>query len=144
MKINALIQKVIAGEIGEDIEDMYVTGASYIFQTTQFPKTHTKYYNYYTLLRVNDYFGACCHTKEQADLNIAAELSGTKLCDALLDKRENVKIAALDAYLGNINPHKKCCRKKVTIPAGNAVDRANFRDQTIADIANIKEGEKVA
>ena len=144
MKIDELISKSVAGEIGEDPENLHVTGAAYIFQTTQFPKTTTKYYNYYTLLRVNDYFGACCHTKEQADLKIAEDLSGTKLSDALLDQRLNVRIAALDAYLGNIRPHKKCSRKTVTIPAGTAVDRANFRDKTIAEIANIKAGEKVA
>ena len=144
MKIDELIAKVVAGQIGENPDAMNVTGAAYIFQTTQFPRTNTKYYNYYTLLRVNDYFGACCHTKEQADLTIAEDLSGTKLCDALLDKRENVKIAALDAYLGNINPHKRCSDKAVIIPAGTAVDRANFRDKTIAELANIKKGEKVA
>ena len=62
----------------------FVAGASYIYQTTQFPDSSTKYHNYYLLLRVEAYFGACSHVPEQLGIYAGEDLSARPLKAAIL------------------------------------------------------------
>jgi len=39
LTVNHLIHKVLAGEKGKVPDELFITGASYIYQTTQFPQT---------------------------------------------------------------------------------------------------------
>jgi hypothetical protein len=142
--VSSLIDSAINGELGIAPDELSITGASYIYQTTQFPSSNTKYHNYYLLMRVESYFGACAHTPDQLGMNIAEEWSGRSLLDALKDTRLPVKIAALDAYLGVVKPHSENCMKTVTIHGGTPLEKANARDKLIAEIAFIKPSKKVA
>ena len=144
MTVNHLIHKVLAGEKGKVPDELFITGASYIYQTTQFPQTTKKYHNTYLLLRVDSYFGACCHLPEQVHISAAEELSGVLLSQGLKDPRLPAQIASLDAYFGSQYPHREYCQEVVTLPSGSPVIRANFRDELIVRLANIKKGEKVA
>lgn len=139
-----LRKSILSGKLGPKPNELTVTGASYIYQTTQFPSSSTKYHNYYLLVRVESYFGACAHNLEQLDMNIAAELSGLPLDVALLDKRLPVQIATMDAYLGLVFPHDKHCSKIEMIPGGPPLQKAKKRDQVIAKMANVKEKQNVA
>lgn len=142
--VAALREEVAAGRWGPPPQTLPVTGASAIYQTTQFPSSDTKYHNYYLLLRSGSYFGACSHTPEQLDAESAGRLSGLTLADVLRDERLPVQIAALDTYLGVVRPHGELCRETVYIPAGTPVDKALRRDALIADTADIAPGERVA
>ncbi|BBB89375.1 MAG TPA: DUF364 domain-containing protein [Methylomusa anaerophila] len=144
LSVNALREAILEGRLGSKPETLSVTGASYIYQTTQFPFSETKYHNYYLLIRVESYFGACSHTPDQLDMRIASQLSGLPLAAALRDKRLPAQIAAMDAYLGVINPHQDFCTKVVDIPGGTPVQKAKLRDALIADMADIKVSQKVA
>jgi len=142
--IDDLKKSILVGALGPHPKNLTVTGASYIYQTTQFPATTVKYHNYYLLTRVESYFGACSHTPDQLDMNIAAQLSGLSLDVVLLDERLPVQIAAMDAYLGVAFPHQDSCIKVVDIPAGTPIQKAKSRDALIAEMATIKEKQKVA
>ncbi|MCK0473715.1 DUF364 domain-containing protein [Halalkalibacter sp. APA_J-10(15)] len=142
--VNELREKILNGELGPKPEDLTVTGASHIYQTTQFTSSKNKYHNYYLLLRVEDYFGACSHTHEQVDMRVAAELSGISLDTVLQDKRLPVQIAGMDAYLGIVKPHKQSCTKVVDLPEGKPLEKAKRRDEFITDVTNIHPNEKVA
>lgn len=144
MKIKELETEILLGKKGINPKELYITGAASIYQTTQFPKTNKKYENYYTLLRVESYFGACCHTKEQVHREASAEMSGISLDKGINDTRVPIKIAAMDAYLGRVFPHRECSQESVIVPAGTPEFRANFRDEFIARVANVKKDEKVA
>lgn len=135
---------MLEGQLGPKPETLPVTGASYIYQTTQFPSSNTKYHNYYLLIRVESYFGACCHASDQLDMQVAAQLSGISLDTVLRDTRLPVQIAAMDAYLGVVYTHQDFCTKVVDIPAGTPIEKAKLRDALIADMANIKASQKVA
>jgi hypothetical protein len=135
---------ILEGKLGPKPESLSVTGSSYIYQTTQFPSSMTKYHNYYLLLRVESYFGACSHTTDQLKMENAAQFSGLSLDAALRDERLPVQIAAMDAYLGVVYSHQKHCTKVVNIPAGTPIQKAKLRDALIADIAHIKASQKVA
>jgi hypothetical protein len=142
--VDELRKDALDGKFGTYPQEMPITGASYIYQTTQFPGTDTKYHNHYVLLRVGSYFGACCHMPEQLEMVAAAELSGIPLSQGIGDDRLPVGIAALDAYFGNLYPHQDCCQEIVTIPAGTPIARADYRDALISRIAGIRKGERVA
>jgi hypothetical protein len=144
LSVDGLLENIIEGKLGVNPEKLCVSGASYIYQTTQFPSSKTKYHNYYLLVRVESYFGACSHMPEQLDVHVAAELSGKSLTVALKDSRTPVKIAAMDAYLGVAHSHSKHCSRIVDIPSGTPIERAVFRDTLIAEMANIVPGNKIA
>ena len=142
--ISSLLDSVIEGELGMHPDNLSISGASYIYQTTQFPSSKTKYHNYYLLVRTGASFGACSHTPEQLNMQIAEELSGQPIKSALLDERLPVRIAALDAFIGMAVPHQTSCSEVVTIPGGTPAEKAVFRDKLIAEKALINQGAKVA
>jgi len=144
MTVAMLWESIVSGELGTHPRELSATGASYIYQTTQFPSSETKYHNYYLLLRVESYFGACSHMPDQISIDVAGELSGTPLDICICDSRLPIRIAAMDAYLGTIFPHAEYCSNAMDLPAGTPVERANLRDNLIADTANITPGMKIA
>lgn len=142
--VSELLEAILAGALGPSPDTLTVTGASQIYQTTKFSAAAGRYHNYYMLLRVEDAFGACSHTKEQVGPQAAEELSGRSLSDALRDERLPVRIAAMDAYLGTVYPHRKFSSGPLTIPSGTPIDKANRRDAVIAELAKITPGQQVA
>ncbi|MDF2725539.1 MAG: hypothetical protein K0Q59_5216 [Paenibacillus sp.] len=142
--VAALRDEILNGKWGPSPDSLPVTGASSIYQTTQFPSSATKYHNYYLLLRSEAYFGACSHTADQLDAGAAGQLSGLTLDAALRDERLPVQIAAMDAYLGVVRPHAELCGKAVEVAAGTPIQKANRRDALIADMAGITPGQTVA
>ncbi len=142
--VEELREEILAGKWGTAPENLPVTGASYIYQTTQFPSSPTKYRNHYLLLRSEGYFGACSHTEEQSDGSAAERLSGLSLADALRDEKLPVRIAAMDAYLGVVLPHAEHCSRMSEIAAGTPIAKARQRDARIADMAFISPGQNVA
>lgn len=139
-----VLEDILEGKLGPKPDTLTVTGSSYVYQTTQFPTSTTKYHNYYLLLRVESYFGACSHTADQLNLEIAAQFSGLSLDTVLQDKRLPVQIAAMDAYLGVVKSHSEHCSTQVDIPSGTPIQKAKQRDALIADIAQIKPAQQVA
>lgn len=142
--IAALRASILTGELGPAPASLAITGASSIYQTTQFPSSKTKYHNYYMLLRVEAAFGACSHTAEQLDAAAAAALSGRTVEEALHDPHLPVQIAAMDAYLGAVFPHQEHGAAVVAIPAGLPLEKARHRDAHIAELAQIEPGQQVA
>lgn len=142
--VDDLRQSILKGEWGPPPSSLSVTGASYIYQTTQFPSSVTKYHNYYLLLRAEACFGACSHTPDQLNPDIAGQLSGLSLDAALRDERLPVRIAAMDVYLGVVRPHAEHCSMMVEIPAGTPIQKAKRRDNLIAEMAGITAGQNVA
>ncbi len=142
--VNELKDKILGGQLGLNPDKMWVTGSSYIYQTTQFPASDTKYHNYYLLVRVESYFGACCHVPEQLDMTFAEKCSGQQLSSVIEMPVLPVQIAAMDAYLGVTYPHERNCLRTVKIPAGTPVEKAEARDEAISQITRIEKDQKVA
>lgn len=142
--VESLKEAILQGKLGIAPHLLPITGASSIYQTTQFPESKTKYHNYYLLLRSEGYFGACAHTAEQLESSVAGQLSGYFLDEALSDEHLVVQIAAMDAYLGVNLPHAQHCQHIVHIDEGTPLQKAVQRDELIAHLAKIKPDEKVA
>lgn len=142
--VTDLREAILEGKLGPRPDTLSVTGSSSIYQTTQFPSSMIKYHNYYLLLRVEAYFGACSHTADQLDMAAAAQFSGLSLDTVLRDERLPVQIAAMDAYLGVVYPHSNHYTEVVEIPSGTPIEKAKLRDSLIADMAEIQVSQQVA
>lgn len=139
-----LINDVQRGLYGPDPATQFIVGAFWIRQSTRFPGTQQKYRNYYLLVRVGASFGACCVEYDALDSAIAEELSGQSVADLLADARLPVRIAALDAYLNAVLPHREAKEASVMmLPAGAPPVRAVARDEAIASLVSIKPGQRV-
>ena len=125
-------------------ESFTVCGSSYIYQTSKLPGASIVYENYYLLMRVEAYFGVCCHSASQLEMKIAGQLSGLNLRDVISDSRLPVQIAAMDAYLGNLFDHKEMCSKMIELPYGTTMQRAEIRDEIVASTARVRPGQRVA
>lgn len=142
--VEQLRESILASKDEWAPENYAVVGASYICQTTKFTPPATTYLNYYLLVRIGEQFGVCVHDPGQLEMDIVTELAGTTLDQALNDKRLPVRIALMDAYLGQRFPHARHCTRSFTIDAGAALPRARQRDGLIAELADIEPGRKVA
>jgi hypothetical protein len=143
--VDELLQEVRRGVHGPDPATLFVVGAFSIRQSTRFPGTQQKYRNYYLLVRVGAAFGACCVERDQLDSVVAEELPGTSVAALLDDARLPVRIAALDAYLGAVSPHRDSPRARPTLlPAGAPPERARARDEAIASLVGVGPGQRVA
>lgn len=143
--IAELVHDVLRGRHGPDPETLFVVGAFWIRQSTQFPGTQQKYRNYYLLVRVGASFGACCVERDQLDSAVAEELSGQSVAALLKDARLPVRIAALDAYLSAVRPHRDATQARVMmLPTGAPPVRAVARDEAIASLLVLKPGQRVA
>lgn len=139
-----VINDVQHGVYGPDPATLFVVGAFYVRQSTQFPGTQQKYRNYYLLVRVGASFGACCVERDQLDSVIAEELSGQSVAALLTDERLPVRIAALDAYLSSALPHpESTSARAMMLPHGAPPERARARDEAIASLLKLKPGQRV-
>ncbi len=142
--VDALIAQVGAGIFGADPATLHVTGACWMAQSTRFPGTRQTYRNYYLLLRVGAAFGACCVERDALDPAIAPSLAGLTVAELLADQRLPVRIAALDAYLNAVRPHRDAAgASTMLLPAGAPPVRALARDRAIASLVAIKPGQRV-
>jgi len=139
-----LTEAVLRGDYGPDPAGLHAVGAFWVRQSTQFPGTDTKYRNHYLVLRVESAFGGCCVERDQLDPAVAEELSGRAVAELLRDPRTPVRIAALDAYLALVRPHREQARAEPRLlPHGTPLQRAQARDAAIASLLRIAPGMRV-
>lgn len=139
-----LIDQVREGRYGPRPEEVHVTSAIWIRQSTQFAGTQQKYTYHYLLTRVGQGFGACGFEPEQVESTLATEAAGQTLDRLLNDARLPVQIAALDAYFAEVLPHWEApLAYPVDIPAGKPIDKARKRDATIVSLLEIKPGQRI-
>lgn len=142
--LSELREAILAGELGQKPDDLMISGAVSILQTTRFSRKSVRYSNRYVLLRVEDCFGACSHTAEQLSPEEAGDWSGRSLREALDDECLPIRTAAMDAYLGAVIGHARSGGEAVRIEGGAPIVKARRRDALIAELADIRPGQRVA
>lgn len=139
-----LVAQVQRGQYGPAPETLPVSSAFWIRQSTRFPHTAQQYKNYYLLLRVGQAFGACAVERDQLDSVIAEEAAGQSVAALLTDARLPVRIAALDAYFGEVLPHREATEAEpLLLPPGTSAERARARDEAITGLVDIQPGQRV-
>ncbi|MGY5128311.1 Rossmann-like domain-containing protein [Streptomyces nigrescens] len=140
-----LTDAVLSGAYGPDPKDLAVTSAFWLYHTTRLAGSQVTYHNHYLVLRVGQSFGACSFEAGELAPDFCENASGYSLDKLLRNESIPVRIAALDAYLSQVQPHRDAAEAEpVTLPAGTPEVRARARDASIAGLLDIEPGAKVA
>lgn len=140
-----LTDAVLSGAYGPDPKDLAVTSAFWLYHTTRLAGSQVTYHNHYLVLRVGQSFGACSFEAGELAPDFCENASGYPLDTLLRNESVPVRIAALDAYLAQVRPHREATdAEPVTLPAGTPEVRARARDAAIAGLLDIEPGAKVA
>jgi hypothetical protein len=143
-----LTEAVLNGQQGGEPAEMTVTSAFWLHHTTRLRGAPVTYRNYYLLVRVGESFGACSFEPGEFDPDICAQLSGHQLDELIRSGPAAVRIAALDAFLAEVEPHHVAAERgrarPVELPAGTPDTRARARDDAVAGLLDIRPDMKVA
>lgn len=122
------------------------TSVFWVHHGTRLAGGDVTYLNQYILVRVGRAFGACAFEAGELDPSICADLSGRPLAELLQDSAPApVRLAALDAYLGQATLHREDPRSEpVLLPYGTPEERAVARDRVIAGLLPEPENRRVA
>ncbi|WP_236245987.1 Rossmann-like domain-containing protein [Streptomyces sp. CC210A] len=140
-----LQQAVLEGAHGPLPSKLAVTSAFWLHHTTRLAGSRVTYHNQYVLLRSGDAFGACAFEAGELDPGFCADASGHTLDTLIRHEAAPVRVAALDAYLARVRPHREAAdAETVVLPTGAPEDRAQARDAAVAGLLDIAPGAKVA
>ncbi|WP_151775351.1 Rossmann-like domain-containing protein [Streptomyces abyssomicinicus] len=140
-----LTDDVLAGDHGPEPGGLSVTSAFWLYHTTRLAGGEVTYHNHYLVLRVGHSFGACSFEAGELGPEFCQDASGHTLDTLLRHESAPVRVAALDAYLSRVRPHREAAEaERVTLPPGSPDVRARARDAAIAECLDIAPGAKVA
>ncbi|WP_116112651.1 Rossmann-like domain-containing protein [Austwickia chelonae] len=129
--------------------DLTARSVFYVQHGTRLAGSPVTYRNQYLLVRVEHAFGACAFEAGQFTPDIC-DLSGSTVEDLLSHPEPVLRLAALDAYLACVRPHREDPRATVVeLPTGTPDQRAIARDAAISSLlddpnAPVPAGSKVA
>lgn len=141
MTVEELVARVRAGDHGTPPAELVATSVFWLHHGTRLAGGHTTYRNQYLLVRCGRSFGACAFEAGEIGPDVCHDASGSTIDDLLRAGPLPLRIAALDAYLAEIEPHHG---ETVELPAGTPEVRAHARDAAIAGLLEIAPGAKVA
>src|SRR4051812_48725342 len=113
-----LTDAVLGGEFGVAPAELSVTSAFWLHHTTRLAGSRTTYRNHYVLLRVGTSFGACSFEPGEIDVGYCEGAWGEPLDTLIRCPSLPVRVAALDAYLAEVAPHRRSAAERVELPAG--------------------------
>ncbi|GLY47153.1 DUF364 domain-containing protein [Lentzea sp. NBRC 102530] len=142
--VDDLIAEVLAGRHGPDPAEVPATSVFWVHHGTRLAGGNVTYRNQYVLARVGTAFGACAFAEGEADPAVCANYSGAPVSVLLTEAPAPVRVAALDAYLGFVRPHRTSDAERVLLPVGTPEERAQARDAAVAGLLDVPAGAKVA
>lgn len=143
--LSALLADVLAAKLGPDPATTIATSVFWLHHGTRLAGGNTTYRNQYVLVRSGRSFGACAVEAGEIDPAVCADASGQPLAALLREAPPALRLAALDAYLGELRPHRESPEaERVTLPAGPPEVRARARDAAVAGLLDVAPGAKVA
>ncbi|WP_232376640.1 Rossmann-like domain-containing protein [Amycolatopsis aidingensis] len=141
--VGELAAEVLHGMAGPPPAELVATSVFWLHHGTRLAGGDTTYLNHYVLVRLGGSFGACAFEAGELGPEICREYSGAPV-DSLLSGPAALRIAALDAYLAETNPHREAPgAERVELPAGPPEVRARARDAAVAGLLDIRPGAKV-
>jgi hypothetical protein len=142
--VDDLVAEVLGARRGPDPATLTATSVFWVHHGTRLAGGNTTYRNQYLLVRVGSAFGACAFEHGEFTPEVCAESSGQPLDRLLTDSRLPLRVAALDAYLGSVAPHRDAAAEALALPTGAPEVRARARDAAIAGLLDVPAGAKVA
>lgn len=143
--VSTLADLVIRGDLGPRPEEMVATSVFWLHHGTRLAGGDATYLNQYVLVRVGQSFGGCAFEAGEVDPEVCRQASGSVLSDLIGHAPAALRVAALDAYLAEVCPHREAAdAEPVVLPAGPPEVRARARDAAIAELLDIEPGARVA
>ncbi|WP_016908804.1 Rossmann-like domain-containing protein [Streptomyces xiaopingdaonensis] len=143
--IAELTEGILDGTCGPDPKGVTVTSAFWLYHTTRLAGGEVTYHNHYLLLRVGEGFGACSFEAGELGPDFCENASGFTLDTLLRSEIPAVRVAALDAYLSRVRPHREAEEAEpVTLPTGTPEVRARARDAAVAELLDLEPDARVA
>lgn len=143
--VRGLVDDVLAGARGAPPGDLVATSVFWFTHGTRLPGSATTYRNHYVLVRVGRSFGAASVPAGAVDPSACHDASGRALDVLLTDRREPLRVAALDAYLADACPFRDDpAPERVRLPDGTPEERAQARDAAVAGLLDVPAGARVA
>ncbi|MBB5923421.1 hypothetical protein FHR81_004492 [Actinoalloteichus hoggarensis] len=140
-----LTESVLAGERGRPPSELTVTSAFWLRHATRLAGAATTYLNHYVVLRVGGVFGASSFESGEVAADFCEGAAGRALAELIADERPAVRVAALDAYLSAVRPHRTAPEAEVVaLPAGTPEQRAAARDAAVAGLLDVEPEGRVA
>ncbi|WP_119294298.1 DUF364 domain-containing protein [Streptomyces sp. YIM 130001] len=134
----------MSGRPGTPPAELTATSVFWVHHGTRLAGGDVTYLNQYVLVRVGGSFGACAFEAGEIGPELCRDASGSRLDELLREGPRPLRIAALDAYLSELRPHRQHPgAEAVTLPAGPPEVRAVARDTAIAGLLDIPRGAKV-
>lgn len=122
-----------------------VTVAFCTMQQSQHQGRQSGYANHVVSLRVGQSVGSCFVEPGQLDSAAVDACVGKTVAELLSHPLAAIRIAALDAYLGEIYPHALMSNvRMVTVPAGDSTAKSLFRARAVVDLLATRPGQRVA
>ncbi|MFE0704179.1 Rossmann-like domain-containing protein [Streptomyces sp. NPDC058872] len=142
--VDGLIEAVLAGEHGPRPSELHATSVFWIHHGTRLADGDTTYLNQYVLVRLGGSFGGCAFEAGEITPSICRDSSGAPLDVLLREAPRPLRIAALDAYLSEVHPHRTADdAEAVVLPAGTPEVRAQARDAAVAGLLDTVRGGEV-
>lgn len=139
-----LFAAALGGELGPDPARSTATSVFWIHHGTRLAGGDVTYLNQYVLVRLGGSFGGCAFEAGEIGPEVCRAASGSPLDVLLREGPLPLRIAALDAYLAELRPHRDAPdAEPVLLPAGPPEVRAVARDTAIAGLLDIAPGAGV-
>ena len=143
-RIEELRADVLAARLGPAPIELVATSVFWIQHGTRLTGGGVTYRNQYLLVRVRDAFGACAFEEGEVPAQLCGEWSGRPVAELLDADVPALRVAALDAYLGTLAPHRADPRaESVELPTGSPEVRAAARDNAVAELLRVPAGGTV-
>lgn len=144
MTVDELIREVRADRTPAGPEALTARSVYLVQHGTRLAGSPQVFRNRYVMVRCESAFGVCAVDAGAVDDEVI-ELSGRTVAELLDNDRLAVRVAALDAYLGAVAPHREDPRaRRVELPTGTPDERAVARDVAIAELLHVEPGQRVA
>ncbi|TQJ05792.1 Rossmann-like domain-containing protein [Amycolatopsis cihanbeyliensis] len=142
--VGQLTAEVLRGMAGPPPAGLVATSVFWLHHGTRLAGGDTTYLNQYVLVRLGGSFGACAFEEGELGPEVCREFSGAALDSLLSEGPTALRIAALDAYLAELRPHREAPdAERVELPAGPPEVRARARDAAVAGLLDIRSGARV-
>ncbi|MFF4243104.1 hypothetical protein ACFYY2_01350 [Streptomyces sp. NPDC001822] len=141
--LGTLVGQALAGELGPAPRTRRVTVAFTTAQAARHDGRRGGYRNEVLSLRVGRAVGSCSVEPGTLAAGTVEECAGADVAALLAHPLLPVRVAALDAYLMDVQPHSAAGAEPVTVPSGSSLDRSRARAAAVVDLLDAAPGSAV-
>lgn len=138
------IDLALRGQYGTRPDEHLVSVAFMVTQFTKHISRQTVYENRFICIRSGTHVGMCYVEQNQIAEAHLMECIGNPLSHLMRHDFLPIRVAALDAYMGDVFPHRNSSARPVLIPEGTSRLKSMNRARSVIDMMDLHSGERVA